>query len=169
MNRLWAPWRAEYLRTSGNDECIFCEMCSNPSIDRDNYVLYRSPGMFIVLNRYPYINGHLMVVPTRHVPDLGALDAPEREEMMDLLVLAEKALVRGMNCMGINGGWNLGNCAGAGIEGHLHMHMLPRWSGDVNFMTVVGSTRVLSESLEDCYERMLPLFGESMTNPHGNR
>jgi len=135
VNRLWAPWRAEYLRTSGNDKCIFCEMYSNPSIDRDNYVLYRSPGMFIVLNSYPYM-------------------------MMDLLVLAEKALVKGMNCMGINGGWNLGNCAGAGIEGHLHMHMLPRWSGDVNFMTVVGSTRVLSESLEDCYERMLPLFGD---------
>ncbi|MBD3369511.1 HIT domain-containing protein [Candidatus Fermentibacteria bacterium] len=159
MKRLWAPWRERYVKGTGDDEgCVFCRIGSEPSRDRDNYVLHRSERTMVVLNRFPYINGHLMVVPCRHVPDLRSLKAEELGEMIDLVRVSEEALFEGMGCMGINGGWNLGRCAGAGVEGHVHLHVLPRWSGDVNFMTSVAEVRVLSESLESSYDQLLPFF-----------
>ncbi len=159
MNRIWAPWRSEYLQAPGADSCLLCGIAEDPAMDRENYVLYRGPRAYVVLNRFPYINGHMMIVPLRHLPDLGSLELSEREEIMELLVASEEALAKGMKCMGLNGGWNLGGCAGAGVKGHIHVHMLPRWTGDSNFMTTVGETRILSESLDESYERLLPYFG----------
>jgi ATP adenylyltransferase len=161
VDRLWAPWRAEYVRNAGGDGCIFCAISGAPESDRENYVLHRDDHLFVVLNRYPYINGHLMVVPHSHASGLRSLSEEELAAMSRTAVRCEQALLEGMGCHGINGGWNMGRCAGAGVEHHLHIHMLPRWGGDVNFMTTVGGTRILSESLEDCYRRLSPLFGEN--------
>lgn len=161
MKRLWAPWRAEYVRNAGGDGCVFCSISATPESDRENYVLHRDEHLFVVLNRYPYINGHLMVVPHSHAAGLRGLFEEELAALSRMEVRCEKALLEGMGCQGINGGWNMGRCAGAGVAHHLHVHMLPRWGGDVNFMTTVGGTRVLSESLEDCYRRLAPLFGEN--------
>jgi len=160
LKRMWAPWRSEYLRSAGSGECLFCRIAAEGAgMDAGNYVLHRGERVFAVLNRYPYINGHLMVVPFRHVPDLGSLDRDERDELMEFLVTAERALAEGMGCMGVNGGWNIGGCAGAGVKDHVHVHVLPRWTGDSNFMTTVGGVRVLSESLDESYSRLLPFFG----------
>lgn len=163
MRRLWAPWRERYVKgTDDGEECVFCRIGSEPSRDRENYVLSRSDRMLTILNRYPYINGHLMIVPSRHVPDFRSLEPQELREMLDLVRLAEEALFEGMGCMGVNGGWNLGRCAGAGVDGHVHLHMLPRWSGDVNFMASVAEVRVLSQSLDSSYEQLLPFFEENV-------
>ncbi len=161
--RLWAPWRYDYVTSPGSDkkQCVFCGIgLDDPSKDHENLVLFRAEFCFVILNRYPYINGHLMVVPFRHVGDLSSLTKEERNEMMDLVVQAENALKKGMNCQGMNGGWNLGSAGGAGIPGHLHMHILPRWNGDTNFMTTVGAIRVVSQSLEMAQEKLSKYFGE---------
>jgi len=162
--RLWAPWRHDYITSSGGktDECVFCRIGGDDSsLDRENLVLHRGEHCFVVLNRYPYINGHLMIVPFRHAGDLSSLDRTERIEIMDLAVQAEQALAETMHCQGLNGGWNIGSAGGAGIPGHLHFHILPRWNGDTNFMTTVGQVRVVSQSLEQAYEALSPLFGGS--------
>ena len=159
MKRLLAPWRNSYVSNPNPDEeCILCKIGVEPDNDRENYVLFRNEGFYIVLNRFPYINGHLMIAPLRHAGDLSSLHESELDTMIRLIVKCEKALAEGMNCMGMNGGWNLGSCAGAGIEGHIHFHMLPRWSGDANFMTAVAETRVISSSLEDSYKKLKPFF-----------
>lgn len=142
------------------DECVLCRIGSEKERDRENYVLHRDSGFYVVLNRFPYINGHLMIVPLRHAPDLAGLGQDELSTMAGLMVRCERAIAHGMQCMGMNGGWNLGSCAGAGIEGHFHLHMMPRWAGDTNFLTTTGETRVISASLEDSYARLSPFFGE---------
>ncbi len=163
--RLWAPWRYDYV-SSHNEEgdgCIFCRIAeSESSKNRENLVLYRGTYAYAILNGFPYINGHLMVIPYRHVADLASLKKEEIAEMMDLLVRAEKALKEGMNCQGLNGGWNIGTAGGAGIPGHLHMHLLPRWNGDTNFMSTVGAIRVVSQSLESSYKILVEYFGGSI-------
>jgi len=159
MKHLAAPWRSAYVTSSKEEDgCVLCRIGSEHEKDRENFVLHRSDGFFVVLNRYPYINGHLMIVPMRHAEDFSELDSSELNTLIRLVVKCEKALIAGMNCMGMNGGWNLGGCAGAGIEGHIHIHMLPRWSGDTNFMTTTGETRVISASLENSYRRLEPFF-----------
>jgi ATP adenylyltransferase len=159
MRRLWAPWRYSYVTGSSSGEsCVLCRIGASPGEDADNFVLTRTASLFVLLNRYPYINGHLMVVPFRHVPDLSSLEPGERAEMMEMLAVCEKALSDSLHCQGMNGGWNLGACAGAGIPGHVHMHVLPRWSGDVNFMSTIAGSRVLSASLEQSYQSLLPHF-----------
>jgi len=159
VKHLAAPWRSDYVTGSEpEDGCVLCRIGREPEKDRENYVLHRLDSYFVVLNRFPYINGHLMIVPLRHAKDLSSLDSSELDTLIRLVVKCEKALAEGMNCMGMNGGWNLGGCAGAGIEGHVHIHMLPRWSGDTNFMTTTGETRVISASLENSYSRLKPLF-----------
>lgn len=160
--RLWAPWRYDYVTSpdGGTDECVFCEIGkSEPSKDRENLILHRGKHAFVVLNRYPYINGHLMIVPYGHAGDISSLDKDERSEIMELIVQTEEALRNGMNCQGMNGGWNIGSAGGAGIPGHLHLHMLPRWNGDTNFMATVGAIRVVSQSLEKAYEQLSVFFG----------
>ncbi len=160
--RLWAPWRYDYITSpeSRKEECVFCDIGrSDPSRDKENLVLHRGEHAFVVLNRYPYINGHLMIVPFRHAGDLSSLSKEERSEMMEFIVQAENALKEGMKCQGMNGGWNIGSAGGAGIPGHLHMHLLPRWNGDTNFMTTVGAIRVVSQSLERAHEQLSAYFG----------
>lgn len=159
LKHLAAPWRSTYVTNSSpEDGCVLCRIGQDMDKDRENYVLHREGGFFIVLNRYPYINGHVMIAPSRHTQDFSNLDNRELDTLIRLVVKCEKALTEGMNCAGLNGGWNLGSCAGAGIEGHMHVHMLPRWPGDTNFMTTTGETRVISASLEDSYSRLKPFF-----------
>ncbi len=149
------------MTSPGTPGCLFCGIgADEPGRDRDNLVLLRGETCFALLNRFPYINGHLMLVPFRHVPDFTSASREEVGELMEMVRLAEKAFHGVMKCQGINGGWNIGSAAGAGVPGHLHLHVLPRWSGDTNFMSAVGGVRVLSQSLEETWERIAPVFGD---------
>jgi ATP adenylyltransferase len=152
--RLWAPWRLEYV-AGGADQpgCIFCDRAHG-----DDLVVHRGRHAFALMNLYPYSNGHLMIAPYRHVPLPGGLDSDERAEMWELLDAALGSLSRAMSPDGYNAGLNLGRVAGAGVEHHLHLHVVPRWNGDTNFMPVLGETRVLPELLAQTYERLRPLF-----------
>ena len=153
--RLHAPWRMEYIEQFGTptEGCIFCE---KPRQDRDaeNYLLYRGQYNFVILNLFPYNNGHLMVIPYQHTAELASLPPETQAEMMHLATLAALALQRAMCPDGYNLGMNIGRIAGAGIAQHLHMHVVPRWNGDTNFMPVIGNTRVLPESLDRTWEKL---------------
>ena len=157
MDRLWAPWRLSYVTASSAPatDCIFCNACISPDAE---LILLRGTLCFVVLNLYPYNNGHLMVVPNRHLAALEALTPEEQVELMQLTRLSEMALGEAYSPHGINVGINLGKAAGAGIENHLHIHLVPRWSGDTSFMTAVGNTRVLPEDLPATVARLRPIF-----------
>jgi ATP adenylyltransferase len=157
MDRLWAPWRLSYVTAASvpTTECVFCEAQSG---DQSDLVLWRGQHCYVILNLYPYNNGHLMVVPNRHLCTLESLRPDEQAEMMRLVRLSEMALNEAYHPHGINVGINLGKAAGAGIENHLHVHFVPRWSGDTNFMTAVGETRVLPEELAATVLRLRPIF-----------
>jgi ATP adenylyltransferase len=156
MDRLWAPWRLSYVTAAQvpASDCVFCE-ASAGDID---LVVLRGRAAYVILNLYPYNNGHLMVVPMRHLSALEALTPDEQTELMYLTRLSEMALNEAYRPQGINVGINLGKAAGAGIENHLHIHLVPRWSGDTNFMTAVGETRVLPEDLGATAARLRPIF-----------
>jgi ATP adenylyltransferase len=144
--------------TSASDKpsgCIFCDL-NAPG--RDELILFSGRNCYVILNLYPYNNGHLMVVPNRHVASLQATTADEREELMELTRIAEMALTEAYTPQGINLGINLGRPAGAGVLDHLHVHAVPRWNGDTNFMTVIGETRVLPEDLGETKKRLQPIF-----------
>ena len=158
MDRLWAPWRMEYLTEEKDTECIFCR----PGDDRELLVLRRTPLVQIVLNRYPYTNGHLMVVPNRHTAELGGLSDAEMLAMFRGAALCREVLSRASAPDGFNVGMNLGKAAGAGVKDHLHLHVVPRWNGDGSFMLVVAETRVLPEALLATYDRLLPFFAEAV-------
>jgi len=154
MDRLWTPWRYRYVSTAGpTTACIFCEKAAS-SDDRGNYVVLRAERNFIILNLYPYTTGHLMIVPYEHVDSLGGASQETLQEMMRLTTRAEKALRQVYKPDGLNIGMNIGESAGAGVAGHIHMHVLPRWTGDGSFMTTVSETRVLPETLETTYDRV---------------
>jgi ATP adenylyltransferase len=154
MDFLWSPWRYRYVSTtSPDDECFFCKKASD-SDDKKNYILLRAERNFIVLNLYPYTTGHLMIAPYAHASTLEGSDPATLEEMMRLAQRAEAALRSVYHPGGFNVGINIGQCAGAGIPGHLHMHVLPRWAGDVSFMTTVAETRVLPEELDTTYQKL---------------
>lgn len=157
MDRLWAPWRLTYVTTAQAPapDCVFCDTTSGRDLD---LVVYRGQHCYVILNLYPYNNGHLMVVPNRHLSALAALSPEEQTELMVLTRLSEMALTEAYRPQGINVGINLGKAAGAGIENHLHIHVVPRWSGDTNFMTAVGQTRVLPEELPATVARLKPIF-----------
>lgn len=157
MDHLWAPWRLSYVTASPTPatECIFCDAGGGRQPD---LLLWRGRVSFVILNLYPYNNGHLMVVPNRHLPTLESLNEDEQTELMRLTRLSEMALNEAYRPHGINVGINLGRAAGAGIENHLHVHLVPRWSGDTNFMTAVGETRVLPEDLPATVGRLKPIF-----------
>jgi ATP adenylyltransferase len=157
MDRLWAPWRLSYVTAAQvpPTDCIFCDASAGRTVD---LVVLRGRLSYVILNLYPYNNGHLMVVPNRHLAALEALTPDEQAELMRLTRLSEMALNEAYRPQGINIGINIGKAAGAGIENHLHVHLVPRWSGDTNFMTAVGQTRVLPEDLASTAARLRPIF-----------
>jgi ATP adenylyltransferase len=158
MDYIFSPWRYRYV--SGRpreDDCVLCAKLREQD-DARNLVLHRARHNAILLNLFPYTTGHLMILPYEHAPRLGDLAPEARAEMMELAARAEQALQSEYHPDGLNLGLNLGAAAGAGIAGHLHLHVLPRWVADANFMTVVGETRVLPEDLARTYERLRPYF-----------
>lgn len=159
MDRLWAPWRLSYVTAAQvpATDCVFCDPSAGREID---LVVFRGERSYVILNLYPYNNGHLMVVPDRHLGALEALTPDEQTELMRLTRLSEMVLNEAYKPQGINVGINLGKAAGAGIENHLHIHLVPRWSGDTNFMTAVGETRVLPEDLTATAARLRPIFAK---------
>jgi ATP adenylyltransferase len=158
MDRLWSPWRYTYITTASPDNaCIFCVKAAEHR-DRENFIVFRGERNFVLLNLFPYTNGHLMIAPYEHVATLEGAQAETLAEMMRLTRECEGHLRSIYSPKGINLGMNIGECAGAGVAGHIHMHMLPRWPGDANFMTVVGETRVLPETLEMTYEKLRDAF-----------
>ena len=163
MERLWSPWRLEYVaRGAVETGCIFCEALSSP--ETSSLVVFRGSTCYVVLNLYPYNNGHLMVVPYRHLATFGALSLEEVTEVGVFIQRAEAALFEAYQPHGFNVGVNLGKPAGAGVLDHLHVHIVPRWNGDTNFMTVVGEMRVLPENLRASVERLKPIF-ERLSRP----
>jgi ATP adenylyltransferase len=159
MERLWSPWRLAYVTGTGSsDGCIFCEACASTRPVPDDLVLIRGELAYVILNLYPYNNGHLMVVPNRHVGTLRAMTREELDALMRFTRHAEMALAEAYKPQGINVGINLGRPAGAGVVDHLHVHLVPRWTGDTNFMSVVGNVRVLPEELGETAQRLRPIF-----------
>lgn len=161
MDYLWTPWRYPYVANasrSKDDRCIFCAALE-ANDDAEMLIVRREAKNFIILNRYPYTSGHVMIVPYAHVPDLVSADSETLSEMMLLAQLTQKALRTAYHPEGFNVGINLGRAAGAGVTGHLHMHVLPRWVGDTNFMTVTGETRVEPEDLATTYEKVRQALG----------
>lgn len=158
MDYLWSPWRYQYLTDAAKpDGCIFCAIAAS-SDDEQNLIVWRGAHNFIVLNRFPYTSGHLMVVPYTHASELSAIDDREAAEMMSLARRAERSLRGVYKPDGLNIGMNIGASAGAGIAGHIHMHVLPRWHGDANFMTTIAETRVLPEDLAHTWRRVHDSF-----------
>jgi ATP adenylyltransferase len=159
-DRLWAPWRMQLIQgPKSPDGCVLCGYASRP-IARDGRVLARRPTAYVVLNKYPYAAGHLMVVPRRHAGDLSELDAGEYVELWRLVRDAVPRLRSATGAHGVNLGVNLGEAAGAGIHEHLHVHLVPRWRGDSNFMPVLADVRVLPEYLEATWDRLAPAFAD---------
>lgn len=158
--RLWAPWRGAYLRTAAKPgrECIFCFSTPGARERRRRLVLYAGPLALVMLNRYPYNTGHLMIAPRRHLALPELLERAERAALAELQAAAVALLRRAYNCGGFNLGANLGRCAGAGFADHMHWHVVPRWDGDVNFMPVLAATRVISQHLEETFDLLEPLF-----------
>jgi len=160
MDSLWAPWRMSYLTSAPAGGCVFCE--AQRGEERDKLLLHRGRRCFVLLNRYPYANGHAMIAPLGHIATLSELDPETRGEILELLVRAEGALRAEYRPHGFNVGMNIGRCAGAGVEGHLHLHLVPRWDGDTNFMTTTGGTRVLPEDLTVTWERLRRHFQQGL-------
>ncbi len=158
MDYLWTPWRFAYITTVDQaSECIFCVL-QNLGDDQKALIVHRGEHNFIILNAYPYTSGHAMVVPYAHLDRLSKLPEPAADEMMAFTRRLEAVMIDVYHPDGVNLGMNIGKAAGAGVTGHIHMHVLPRWVADANFMTVVGETRVLPESLEDTYTRLKEKF-----------
>jgi ATP adenylyltransferase len=158
--RIWAPWRLEYVTgaAKGSDEgCIFCAALADGD-DEANLIVHRGDRCFVILNKYPYTNGHLMVAPYDHVATIQALEEATASEMMALAQRAIEALERSYSPHGYNVGFNQGRVAGAGVEHHIHMHVVPRWGGDTNYMPVLADTRVLPQMLEQSYEALRGAF-----------
>lgn len=147
MDRLWAPWRLEYIQGPEEGHCVFC-VDSDPADDLKRLVVYRGEHSFVIMNRYPYSNGHLMVSPYRHLADFAGLNQNEILETHHLMVRSQVVLRDVCAAQGFNVGWNIGEVAGAGIAAHLHMHIVPRWAGDCNFMPILADTRVIPQHIE---------------------
>jgi len=156
MDYLWTPWRFQYMeqaRVGKQPDCIFCHMLAQ-NRDEENLIVYRAKKTFAVLNRFPYTSGHVMIVPYLHIADLNSAEPGTFPEMMELAQRVETTFKNAYTPDGMNLGMNLGKAAGAGVAGHLHLHMLPRWFGDSNFMTVIGETRIEPEELKTTYAKL---------------
>jgi len=162
MDRLWSPWRSKYIETFSTetaeskqrDHCLFCRILAEPAKDSDNLVVFRGSACFVVMNLYPYNSGHLMIVPFSHAGDLSGLSETETAEMMNAAQRCVGALTEAFHPHGFNIGMNIGRVSGAGIESHVHLHVVPRWNGDTNFMPVLAETRIISQALEDTYTKL---------------
>ena len=168
MDRLWTPWRYQYItgesgEKSGDDQsspsCIFCTLPQqDPAHDERNYIIQRARHNFIVLNLYPYTSGHLLIIPYEHTSELDIIPKAASDELMDLTKRAQTVLREAYSPHGFNLGMNLGRAAGAGVAAHVHLHIMPRWAGDANFMSTVGETRVLPEDLPTTYNKLRGKF-----------
>ena len=154
MKIISAGWRMEYIEKENGGDCIFCNRVDDKR-DQENFIVKRGELAFVMMNRYPYTTGHLMVAPYRHVASLCDLNPDEACEVMNLLGWSESILRRSLKPDGLNVGMNMGRCAGAGYPGHIHVHVVPRWEGDTNFMPVVSETKVLPEILADTYRKIM--------------
>lgn len=165
MDILWSPWRYDYLKDSSAggrhdpNACIFCDLLNSPGTDEQKRILHRGAFNYVVLNIFPYISGHLLIVPYAHLADLDAAAKDATDELMDLTKRAQTVLREVYRPQGFNLGMNLGAAAGAGVAGHYHQHVMPRWFGDVNFVTAIGETRVISEDLSVTYRKLAGRFG----------
>ena len=157
MNKLWAPWRMDYIRTPKEDGCVFCKKHQSTK-DRENLLLFRGEESFVLMNLYPYSNGHLMISPYKHISNTNDISAIGNQEIMSLTNKSMEIIKNIMGADGFNIGANLGKAAGAGIEEHLHFHIVPRWIGDTNFMPVVGNSKVIVEGLQETWDSMKPQF-----------
>ena len=160
MKRLWAPWRMEYIMSeieNKNESCIFCDFPIQTN-DAEHLIVYRSASCFVILNKFPYNNGHLMVVPFKHTRDVLELTDKELLDLQQTINKSVKVLRNAMNPHAMNIGMNLGRTAGAGIDEHIHYHIVPRWDGDTNFMPVISDTKVVSESLQASYQKISDEF-----------
>lgn len=160
-NNLWAPWRMEYIAALGketgereNGGCFLCQYRDAPADDAKNLVIARAGGILVIMNRFPYSNGHLLVAPADHRPDLADFTDARLADLMRATRDAKSVLVDALGAHGFNIGINFGRCAGAGLPDHLHVHVVPRWNGDTNFMAVIGDARVIPEALEQTYARL---------------
>lgn len=157
MERLWAPWRLQYVEKEKPAGCIFCDKPRSGD-DRAAHIVHRGALAYVMLNAYPYNNGHIMVAPFAHLSELEELPPETLHEMMDLAQQSTRALKLVFNPDGLNLGFNLGAAAGAGIKDHLHLHLVPRWSGDTNFMPVLADVRVIPQALDQAYEQLMEAF-----------
>lgn len=168
MKRLYAPWRSRYSeklattkkRETAPDECVFCRHAQAQTEKQKNesYILFKTETCYIILNLYPYNAGHLLIIPIQHVDSLDKLKQSIRNELMELLTTCSTILKSTLKANGLNIGINLGQTAGAGIPSHLHIHVIPRWKGDTNFMPIIGETKVVSSNLNDIYKKLKPHF-----------
>ena len=162
VERLWTPWRRAFIESAAADEspagCFLCDHATDPEHDRQNLILTRGQRVFVLLNLYPYNSGHLMVAPYEHTGDFARLDANTAAELMHVTQHGVRALEAAYSPHAYNVGLNLGRVAGAGLPDHLHVHVVPRWNGDSNFMPIVAQTKVLPETLDQTYERLEPYF-----------
>jgi ATP adenylyltransferase len=155
--QLWAPWRMEFLKGPKEDGCVFCTLIAGKN-DREGLIVHRAKHSFVILNKYPYTNGHLMVVPNRHTADFTSLKLEEHTEMHQLAQHSVRALEESYQPAGFNLGMNLGVAGGAGIKDHLHLHVVPRWVGDTNFLPVLADTRSMPQHLMESYDALFPYF-----------
>lgn len=164
MEKLWSPWRSQYIEsfkdTKDDEACIFCEAANTGAEDKDSLIVYNNKKSFTVLNLFPYNSGHLMVVPCRHISELLELTEEESLEIMQMIKLSMKALNLIMKPHGFNVGMNIGKAAGAGIDSHIHFHILPRWNGDTNFMPALGEVKVISQDLYNTKGKLIEAYSK---------
>lgn len=155
---LWAPWRIKYIQgLSGPSECFLCDYLSTPERDKDNLVLWRTKHVFVVFNKFPYNNGHLLIAPNRHIANFDDASDAELLAMTKLVRDCQAALSATIKPHGFNVGMNFGRCAGAGLPDHVHIHVVPRWNGDTNYMHVCSDTDVISQSMVELYDRLVDI------------
>lgn len=154
MESIYAPWRMEYIKREKMEGCVFCK----ESIRDQSYVLYEGRHVYVIMNRYPYVTGHLLITPCRHIQEIDDLSWDEKCELFDMIGLCVGVLKKAINPHGFNIGMNLGEAAGAGIADHLHLHIVPRWRGDTNFMTTLGEIRIVSEDIQKTKSVLMPFF-----------
>jgi ATP adenylyltransferase len=167
MDKLWSPWRSKYIETfkqPKDGKCIFCDAVRQNVDDDDSLVVYKTDKSFVILNLYPYNNGHIMVVPYKHVSEFTELTQEEKIDMLDLVDYCMKAMEKQMCAQGFNMGANIGKAAGAGIDDHLHIHVVPRWNGDTNFMPALGEVKVISQDLLNSKRELRSALTDMLNN-----